>query len=54
VAYLRTRALGGADDDPLVRAVGAVGLLADQVGGVEAAILRAAAEEGTGQHHRLR
>jgi hypothetical protein len=41
-AYLRTKALGGADDDPLSRAVGAVGLLADRVGGIEAAITRAA------------
>nr|BFE47596.1 DNA repair ATPase [Saccharothrix mutabilis subsp. capreolus] len=32
-AYLRARALGGADDDPMSRAVGAVGLLADRVGG---------------------
>ena len=39
-AYLRERALGGAEDDPMVRAVGAVGLLADRVGGVEAAIGR--------------
>ncbi|WP_238015145.1 DNA repair ATPase [Dactylosporangium sp. AC04546] len=38
-AYLRARALGGAEDDPMSRAVGAVGLLADRV---EAAIDRAA------------
>ena len=37
-AYLRELALGGADDDPMTRAVGAVGLLADRVGGVETAI----------------
>ena len=37
-AYLREKALGGAGDDPLSRAVGAVGLLADKVGAVEAAI----------------
>ncbi|MFG1605944.1 DNA repair ATPase [Actinoplanes sp. NPDC049265] len=37
-AYLRELALGGAEDDPMTRAVGAVGLLADKVGGVEAAI----------------
>jgi hypothetical protein len=30
--YLRQRALGGAGDDPMARAVGAVGLLADRVG----------------------
>ncbi|MCW3843641.1 DNA repair ATPase [Micromonospora yasonensis] len=39
-AFLRARALGGSDD-PLDRAVGALGLLADRVGGVEAAIGRA-------------
>ncbi|GAA3890102.1 DNA repair ATPase [Saccharothrix violaceirubra] len=33
VAYLRERALGGAEDDPMSRAVGAVGLLADRIGG---------------------
>ncbi|MEN7504846.1 DNA repair ATPase [Saccharothrix sp. CCNWLY140-2] len=32
-AYVRAQALGGADDDPMSRAVGAVGLLADRVGG---------------------
>ncbi|GAA4219051.1 hypothetical protein FHR32_004450 [Streptosporangium album] len=30
-AYLRQKALGGAEDDPVTRAVGAVGLLADRV-----------------------
>lgn len=40
--YLRARALGGASDDPVDRAVGALGLLADRVGGVAAAIGRAA------------
>jgi ATPase involved in DNA repair/AAA domain (dynein-related subfamily) len=30
--YLRARALGGDEDDPMSRAVGAVGLLADRVG----------------------
>lgn len=40
--YLRARALGGATDDPVDRAVGALGLLADRVGGVAAAIGRAA------------
>ncbi|MGC1211336.1 MAG: ATP-binding protein, partial [Micromonospora sp.] len=39
--YLRARALGGASDDPVDRAVGALGLLADRIGGVEAAIGRA-------------
>ncbi|MBW4715770.1 DNA repair ATPase [Saccharothrix obliqua] len=32
-AYRRAQALGGAEDDPVSRAVGAVGLLADRVGG---------------------
>ncbi|GAA3844712.1 DNA repair ATPase [Sphaerisporangium flaviroseum] len=40
--YLRARALGGEQDDPMSRAVGAVGLLADRVGAVESAIERAA------------
>ncbi|WP_344857262.1 DNA repair ATPase [Planomonospora alba] len=31
-AYVRSQALGGAEDDPVTRAVGAVGLLADRVG----------------------
>ncbi|OJF09809.1 DNA repair ATPase [Couchioplanes caeruleus] len=39
-AFLREQALGGAEDDPMTRAVGAVGLLADRVGAVEQAILR--------------
>ncbi|MUL40403.1 AAA domain-containing protein [Streptomonospora sp. PA3] len=41
-AYRRAKALGGDGDDPLTRAVGAVGLLADRVGAVETAIDRAA------------
>ncbi|WP_420161718.1 DNA repair ATPase [Nocardiopsis sp. CNT-189] len=40
--YLRAKALGGDTDDPLSRAVGAVGLLADRVGDVHSAIERAA------------
>ncbi|MFI9452243.1 DNA repair ATPase [Amycolatopsis sp. NPDC052450] len=40
-AYLRAQALGGDDEDPMSRAVGAMGLLADRVGAVEAAIERA-------------
>ncbi|MET0496293.1 MAG: DNA repair ATPase [Actinoplanes sp.] len=39
-AYLREQALGGAEDDPMTRAVGAVGLLADRVADVEKAIGR--------------
>jgi len=41
-SYLRARALGGTDDDPMTRAVGAVGLVADRVAAVEAAITKAA------------
>ncbi len=37
-AYLKARALGGAEDDPMVRAVGALGLLADRVSEVGTAI----------------
>ncbi|OLF05810.1 DNA repair ATPase [Actinophytocola xinjiangensis] len=37
-AYLRDKALGGAADDPMTRAIGAVGLLADRVAQVETAI----------------
>ncbi|MFB4276361.1 DNA repair ATPase [Nonomuraea sp. MTCD27] len=37
-AYLKAKALGGAEDDPVVRAVGAIGLLADRVGEVGTAI----------------
>ncbi|MFD8568492.1 DNA repair ATPase [Streptomyces sp. NPDC059639] len=41
-AHVRARALGGADgDDPVVRAVAALGLLADRVAAVESAITRA-------------
>nr|BFE61120.1 DNA repair ATPase [Dactylosporangium thailandense] len=46
-AYRRAQALGGAEDDPMSRAVGAVGLLADRVGAVGAAIDRAAASGQT-------
>ncbi|WP_433615747.1 hypothetical protein ACQP2P_12590 [Dactylosporangium sp. CA-139114] len=49
-ASLRARALGGAEDDPMSRAVGAVGLLADRVGAVEAAIDRAAAPRAQTAH----
>jgi hypothetical protein len=48
-AYLREQAIGGAQDDPMSRAVGAVGLLADRVGGVEAAVTRLADRPGTAQ-----
>jgi hypothetical protein len=45
-AYLRDKALGGAEDDPMVRAVGAVGLLADRVAAVETAITKASERRG--------
>jgi hypothetical protein len=45
-AYLRDKALGGAADDPVSRAVGAMGLLADRVGDVEKAIGRLAGPTG--------
>ncbi|MBD2832753.1 MULTISPECIES: DNA repair ATPase [Streptomyces] len=41
-AYLRVQALGGPEGDPASRAVGALGLLADRLAAVEAAIERAA------------
>ncbi|MFI2780209.1 DNA repair ATPase [Streptomyces sp. ALB3] len=40
-AYTRTQALGGSAGDPLARAVAALGLLADRITAVEAAITRA-------------
>ncbi|TDT37265.1 ATPase family protein associated with various cellular activities (AAA) [Streptomyces sp. BK208] len=47
-AHVRARTLGGPGDDPLARAVAALGLLADRVAAVESAITRAA-----GPRHRL-
>ncbi|MGW6967044.1 DNA repair ATPase [Streptomyces zaomyceticus] len=41
-AHARTRMLGGGEDDPLTRAVAALGLLADRITAVETAITRAA------------
>jgi hypothetical protein len=41
-AYLRHQAMGGPDEDPLRRAVAALGLLADRVAAVESAIVHAA------------
>ncbi|MFI5758265.1 DNA repair ATPase [Streptomyces sp. NPDC051569] len=40
-AYVRSRSLGSTEDDPLTRAVAALGLLADRVAAVETAITRA-------------
>ncbi|WEO96324.1 DNA repair ATPase [Streptomyces sp. FXJ1.172] len=45
-AHVRARTLGGPDDDPVTRAVAALGLLADRVAAVESAITRA--RGGTG------
>ncbi|MFD5129638.1 DNA repair ATPase [Streptomyces olindensis] len=39
-AHVRARTLGGPEDDPLARAVGALGLLADRIAAVESAINR--------------
>ncbi|MFM9582582.1 DNA repair ATPase [Streptomyces caniscabiei] len=41
-AYMRTQTLGGPGNDPLIRAIAALGLLADRVAAVETAINRAA------------
>ncbi|MFJ4791196.1 DNA repair ATPase [Streptomyces sp. NPDC088794] len=41
-AYVRNQTLGGPDNDPLTRAVAALGLLADRIAAVETAINRAA------------
>ena len=46
-AYVRDQALGGDAEDPASRAVGALGLLADAIGGVESAISRAADPRAT-------
>ncbi|MDN3354291.1 DNA repair ATPase [Actinomadura sp. DC4] len=43
-AYVRSLALGGDADDPMTRAIGALGLLADRVAGVETAITRAGSD----------
>ncbi|RDG37926.1 DNA repair ATPase [Streptomyces corynorhini] len=43
-AHVRDATLGGPDTDPLTRAIAALGLLADRMGAVEAAITRAAGE----------
>jgi hypothetical protein len=39
-AHVRARTLGGADGDPVARAVAALGLLADRIAAVESAITR--------------
>ncbi|WP_175408593.1 DNA repair ATPase, partial [Streptomyces sp. TRM64462] len=40
-AHTRARVLGGAEDDPVTRAVAALGLLADRIAAIESAITRA-------------
>ncbi|WP_051927214.1 DNA repair ATPase [Streptomyces durhamensis] len=45
-AHVRARTLGGPEDDPLTRAVAALGLLADRVAAVESAIVRARTDTG--------
>ncbi|WP_199570442.1 DNA repair ATPase [Streptomyces murinus] len=47
-AHIRTRTLGGPDQDPLTRAVAALTVLADRVAAVESAISRAAGTESEG------
>ena len=37
-SFRRGKALGGVEDDPMTRAIGAVGLLADRVGQISTAI----------------
>ncbi|AXG78429.1 DNA repair ATPase [Streptomyces paludis] len=54
-SHVRNTTLGGPEDDPLTRAIAALGLLADRMGGVEAAITRVAGEvtaegSGSGRH----
>ena len=41
--FRRAQALGGDESDPAARTVGAIGLLADRIGAVESAIIRATA-----------
>ncbi|MFG2309860.1 DNA repair ATPase [Streptomyces sp. NPDC048566] len=57
-AHVRTRTLGGPGEDPLVRAVAALGLLADRVAAVESAITRVADPRrpaaDTGARHAVR
>ncbi|MFI1601973.1 DNA repair ATPase [Streptomyces griseofuscus] len=47
-AHIRTRTLGGPDQDPLTRAVAALTVLADRVAAVESAIIRATGTESEG------
>ncbi|MBL1080061.1 DNA repair ATPase [Nocardia sp. 2] len=51
-AFLREQALGGADDDPLVRAIGALGLLGDRIAGIESALRAIESASPAGKHGR--
>ncbi|KAB2352739.1 AAA family ATPase [Actinomadura rudentiformis] len=51
-AYLRAQALGGDADDPVGRAVGAIGLLADRMASIETAIDRASRPPAPGSAGR--
>lgn len=51
-AYLRERALGSADDDPMVRAIGALGLLGDRIAGIESALRTIESNSASGRHSR--
>ncbi|MEU6284490.1 DNA repair ATPase [Streptomyces sp. NPDC047028] len=51
-AHVRAQALGGAADDPLVRAVAGLGLLADRIAAVESAIRRATGDPAGSAHPR--
>lgn len=49
-SYVRDLALGGSEDDPLIRAIGGLGLLADRLSAVETAIRGVADSQPTGHH----
>ncbi|UFS97050.1 DNA repair ATPase [Nocardia huaxiensis] len=51
-AYLREQALGGTEDDPLIRAVGALGLLGDRIAGIESALRAIDSKSSPGKHSR--
>ncbi|MFF0545195.1 DNA repair ATPase [Nocardia thailandica] len=48
--YVRDLALGGPEEDPMARAVGGLGLLADRLTAIEAAIRGVAESQPTGHH----
>ncbi|MEV5686219.1 DNA repair ATPase [Streptomyces sp. NPDC052164] len=48
-AHVRARALGGPEDEPVTRAVAALGLLADRIAAVESAIVRSGGACGRGR-----